>query len=129
MALDLQLYNPEDFGGVPWNPYGVTIPDSWITSIDATAPGLVDAAKTQTVTPSEDWITTIARTASTVVMADSQRRLLNIQLDRARQGLPPLNSSQYGLGVGVNFGLSPELEKGLMLGGALLLGWFLLRKR
>jgi len=63
----------------------------------------------QTQIPGESYINAALRVAQSVVLADSQRRLLNAQLSRAQQGLPPLDASQYGLGV--NLGLSPDTLK------------------
>lgn len=75
-------------------------------SLDAIQPGLSStvAANQQT---GESWIDSLARLAPALVLANSQKKLLDIQMDRARQGLPPLDSSQYGLGV--TFGLSPQI--------------------
>jgi hypothetical protein len=95
----------------------------FLTAIQQTAPGVVDQANRLAV-PGEDWISAIARAIPTLAMAESQRQLLNVQLDRARQGLPPLNASQYGLGVSV--GLSPQT---MLLIGAAILALYLLRRR
>ena len=50
-------------------------------------------------------------------MADYQRRLLNLQLERARQGQPPLDVSQYGVGVNIQ---APQLNTVILLGVGLL---------
>lgn len=69
----------------------------------------------------QSWISAALNVAQNALLADSQRRLLNVQIERARNGQPPLDSSQYGLGV--NVGLSPQTMKlvGLGIGAALLL--------
>lgn len=92
--------------------------DLYGPALESAAPGISDAIVTAAA-PGESWIDTLARLLPTLVVADSQRRLLAVQLDRAAKGLPPLDSTQYGMGV--NMGLSPELLRVLMvLGGALL---------
>ncbi len=111
------------YGGSPDSYY--TPPAEWQTALETTAPGITVVATQQNVTPTQDWITTFARAVATVQMADSQRRLINLQLERARQGLPPLDASAYTPGVSI--GLSPQLEKGLLLGGAALLLWLMLK--
>jgi hypothetical protein len=80
---------------------------------DSIAPGIVQQAQAIRVA-GEDWISAITRAISTVSMADAQRRLLNLQLQRAQQGLPPLDSSQYGLGVSV--GIGGDTQKMILLG-------------
>lgn len=72
----------------------------------------------------EDYISALARVVNTYVLADSQRKLLNVQLDRARQGLPPLDSSQYGLGANVSVGFSPDTLKLVGYGALGLLALF-----
>lgn len=93
-------------------------------ALEQTAPGIMDKARSM-AQQGESLLDSLARAASTLVMADSQRRLLNIQLERARQGKAPLDSSQYGLGV--NVGLSPQTI--LLIGGVLLAVVLLARRR
>lgn len=82
---------------------------AWANAIDAIAPGAAQDAA-QSVTPgTPDYIAELFKFGQLYVTTDAQRRLLNIQLDRARNNLPPLDSSQYGLGV--NVGLSPSTLK------------------
>ena len=68
--------------------------------------------------PSENYFDAMLRAANSLILADSQRRLLAVQLDRAKQGLPPLDSGQYGLGV--NVGISPETQRSLMIGAGVV---------
>ena len=92
--------------------------------VDQIAPGLSQVAEKIKV-QGEDWISAISRAAGQVAMADYQRKLLNVQLDRAARGLPPLNASQYGIGVNVQ---APQLNM-LILGGLAIAAVLLLRKR
>ncbi len=68
--------------------------------------------------PSENYFDAMLRAVNTLILADSQRRLLAVQLDRAKAGLAPLDSGQYGLGV--NVGLSPETQRSLMIGAGVV---------
>jgi len=78
----------------------------------------------QNQTPGESWLDTAQKLMSGLVMADQQRRLMNINVERMRQGLPALDISQYS-GVGVNVGLSQGTQQlvtyALVAGGLLLL--------
>ncbi len=98
-------------------------PDEWKSVFEVTAPGFNAQFEPQVGNSSEPWYVVAGRVASTLIMTDFQRRLLNIQLDRAEQGLPPLDPGQYG--VGVNVGLSPDTQKLLIVGGLALVGLFL----
>jgi hypothetical protein len=95
-------------------------------SFDSIAPGIVNQA--DKVAPGESIWDSVAKAIPTVFMADTQRRLLNVQIERARAGLPPLDTSQYG--VGVNVGLSPSTIQAILLGGAgIALALYLGRRR
>lgn len=81
-----------------------------------------------TTDEAQDWVSSIAQAAAAVELTRAQRELLQIQMDRARAGLPPLDSSQYGLGASV--GISRDTI--LMIGGVgvgLLVLWSALRRR
>jgi hypothetical protein len=101
----------------------VQVPGDWAAIVEETAPGILQQTDRIAV-PGEDWVSAATRALSTVAMADYQRRLLNVQLDRARQGLAPLNAQAYGLGV--NVGLSPQV---LLLGAAALAVLFFAMRR
>lgn len=94
--------------------------DDYLRAIDDTAPGIVQQANTIRL-PWESTLDSITRAISTLAMADAQRKLLNVQIQRASQGLPPLNSAQYGIGASVNVGVAPETQRMLLIGGGLLL--------
>lgn len=60
---------------------------------------------------------------------DAQKKILNLQLERARAGLPPadIDPTQYGLpGPNVKLGIDSDAKRVLMIGGGLLGGAFLL---
>jgi hypothetical protein len=108
---------------VTWTPQSMTSPygaeGAYANAIAAQDPALnatVNAARLRART------TSMPRCGShkAIVLADSQRKLLNVQMQRAQQGLPPLDSGQYGLGV--SMGLSPDTQK-LLLYGVGALAW------
>jgi hypothetical protein len=82
---------------------------------DYVAPGLNTMVQDQQQS-GESWIDSVARLLPIIAATDQQRQLLQVQVDRARQGLPPLNVSQYSAGVQV--GMSSDLKQLLMIGGA-----------
>lgn len=92
-------------------------------AVDQQIPGLSSQVAAQAL-PGEGFIDSLARVVSTLSLADAQRKLLNVQVQRAQQGLPPLDASQYSLGM--NVGLTPTTQRALMIGGALVLAAFLL---
>lgn len=87
----------------------VGVEGAWQNAIDSIAPGAGQAVAQSVVPGDPDYVAKALSLAQAWVTTDAQRRLLNIQLERARRGEPPLDSSQYGLGV--NVGLSPETLK------------------
>ena len=95
----------------------------FIPEIETIAPGIVQQARAVAV-EGEDWISAVSRAMQTVAMADYQRRLLNIQLERARAGQPPLAASEYGMGV--NIGIDPKTL--LLIGGGILAVLLLMRR-
>jgi len=76
--------------------------------------------------PGESWTDTLQRILPVLAATYQQKQILSIQLERAKNGLPPLPDSQFG--VGVNVALSPELKTALLIGGALLV-FVLMQKR
>ena len=95
---------------VDGTPYAATLEDI--------APGITDKID-QVQQPGESWMDTLQRSLPNLIAGVSQYQLLQVQLDRARAGLPPLDMSQYAAGVQV--GVSPEV-KNLMYGAGLLVG-------
>jgi hypothetical protein len=79
--------------------------------VDQIAPGLVSYAQT-IATASDTLVSALIRARSQVAMNDTQRQLLDLQLQRAQAGLPPLNTSAI-TGTG---------NQGLTLTGPMILG-------
>lgn len=95
-------------------------------AIDKIVPGLPrEVPMTGTVL---EWVNALSMAARTYAITDAQRRLLNIQVDRAQQGLEPLDSSQYG--VGVNVGVAADTRTMMIvLGGVAALALVLATRR
>lgn len=79
--------------------------------VDQIAPGIVGYAQT-IATASDTLVSALIRARSQVAMNDTQRQLLDLQIQRAQQGLPPLNTSAI-TGTG---------SQGVTLTGPMILG-------
>lgn len=101
--------------------------DDYLQAVDQTAPGIVTQAE-RIQLPGESFVDSLTRAISTLAMADVQRQLLKIQIQRASQGLPPLNTSQYGMGANVNVGVSSDTQRMLLMGAGILAAAFVLPK-
>lgn len=100
---------------------------AWANAVDSIVPGAAQMAA-QATGPGDDYIGKLLQLAQAYVTTDAQRRLLSVQVERARAGQPPLDMSQYG--VGVNFGLSPDTLKMVGIGAAVLaVAYFATRRR
>ena len=94
--------------------------------LDQVAPGIVQKI-TQTQVQGESWIDTLTKLASAVVLTAQQAQLIQLNIERAKAGLPPVDIAQYS-GIGVNFSLSSETKNLLIYGGIALLAVFLLTR-
>jgi hypothetical protein len=116
------------YAGGPPPSYGTAATEerNFVPVIENVAPGITEVANRIAV-EGESWISAISRAMTTVAMADYQRQILKAQLDRARQGLPPLQPSEYA--PAINVGLSPQTRNLLIYGGIALVAVLLLRRR
>ena len=94
---------------------------------DVFAPGFNDKVAAAAA-PGEDWLTTAQRIMTAVTMTYQQQQLMSLNIERAKQGLPPLDIAQY-TGVGVNVGLSPATQQLVLVLGLGLLGILFLSRR
>lgn len=78
----------------------------------------------QNQTPGEPWYETAQKILTGLVMTQQQRQLMELNIERARQGLPPIDINRYS-GVGVNVGLSAGTQQ-LVTYALLGLGAFLI---
>lgn len=89
---------------------GLTAP----VNTDSTQPvssSLADTIKNTVLALSQGYLT--------YEQTQAQKKVLDLQLQRAKQGLPPLdiNSESFGVGPSVSVGLSPSTKQLLMWGG------------
>lgn len=82
--------------------------------LEASAPGVTGIIASQQV-QGETWMDTLSRSLPIMAATYQQKQILDVQVDRARQGLPPLNASQFAAGVQV--GLTPDVKNILIMGG------------
>jgi hypothetical protein len=97
-----------------------------------------ETAQTGSASATSSWSDTLKNLLTgasaaylTKTQLDAQKKILDMQLTRAQQGLSPLDidPSLYGLsGPSVNVGLTGDTQKLLMYGGLGLLGFFLLSR-
>ena len=99
------------------------IPSDYRNSIDVIAPYFTTKiASTQL--PGESWIDTATKLLTAVTMTQQQRSLMQLNIERARQGQPPIDINAY-TGVGVNVGLSQGTQQLVMYGGLALIAVYL----
>ena len=110
--------NAIDMGIVP-----VGMDRAYYESLQVTnpnAPGMIAAAQK----PNEDWWDTAQRILLGIVQLDQQRSIMQINIQRAKLGQPPIDPTSYS-GVGVQVGLAPSTQNMIVLGllglGAILL--------
>lgn len=94
---------------------------TWTVALESVAPTVTQKIVSQQQ-ENEPWWETWSRIASSVVMAKQQRDLMQINVDRAKRGEPPLDIAQYS-GVGVNVGLSAQTQQLVTYGGLALLAF------
>lgn len=95
-----------------------TPPQDYAVSLETIAPNVTSLVDDNTQ-PGETWYEALARLLPALAATEQQRQLLQVQTERAKAGLPPLDTSQYGLGVKV--GLSEDSKQLLIYGGVALL--------
>ena len=99
--------------------------------------GLIEPVQTASEQPmSSSLATTLREIAQVAAQAyltkeqiDAQQRIVNVQLTRAQNNLPPLNidPQTYGLPApSIGFGLTGDTRQLLMWGGGIALGVYLL---
>lgn len=95
-------------------PAYVGIPDIWASSLETLAPNITGMIADQS-TLGETWIDTLQKMLPILAATAQQREILKIQLERARQGLPPLPNSDFGAQVSI--GLDPTTRNVLIFSG------------
>lgn len=109
-----------------WSIPDPSIQTAFVREVNTIAPGIVDYAQTiRSVGMS--MIDAIAQARNTLAMSDAQRQMLDIQIQRAQSGQPPINTAQYFSGGSpLNQAISSQTLLWVLGGG--LLVWALTRK-
>jgi hypothetical protein len=96
----------------------VALPTQWDMSLETLAPGVGQLIESQQG-HTESWYDALARLLPVMAATYQQKQLLSVQVERARQGLPPLDVSNYA--PGVNVGLDEKTQRLLIIGGVVAL--------
>jgi hypothetical protein len=100
------------------------IPVDYKVALEEAAPG-VTTAVAQAQKPGENWTDTLVRIIPNLTMGIQQIQLMQINTDRARKGLPPLDARAYS-GAYVNVGLDPGTQRLVTYAGLGILALFVL---
>jgi hypothetical protein len=100
------------------------IPVDYKVALEEAAPG-VTTAIAQAQKPGENWTDTLVRIIPNLTMGIQQIQLMQINTDRARKGLPPLDARAYS-GAYVNVGLDPNTQRLVTYAGLGILALFVL---
>jgi len=100
------------------------IPVDYKLALEEAAPG-VTTAVAQAQKPGENWTDTLVRIIPNLTMGIQQIQLMQINTDRARKGLPPLDARAYS-GAYVNVGLDPGTQRLVTYAGLGILALFVL---
>lgn len=102
------------------------IDDSYASAINQVAPNATAVIQAQAA-PGESWTDTLQRSLPILVATYQQKQILDVQMQRAKAGLPPLDASQYAAGVQV--GLSSDTQKMLLFGALGIAALFFVMNR
>ena len=100
------------------------IPVDYKVALEEAAPG-VTTAIAQAQKPNESWADTLVRIIPNLTLGVQQIQLMQINTDRARKGLPPLDARAYS-GAYVNVGLDPNTQRLVTYAGLGILALFVL---
>jgi hypothetical protein len=85
------------------------IPVSYKVALESGAPGITQKIE-EAQKPGETWADAAIRIATSLAMGVQQFQFMQINVDRARKGQPPIDAAQYS-GAYVNVGLNPETQR------------------
>lgn len=105
------------------------IPPATATQLEATAPGITAVVQqAQSVAGiNTGWASTLQNLLPTLAATYQQKQILDVQVQRAKAGLPPLNASQFA--AGVNVGLSSSTLQTILIGAGVIAAALYLGKR
>jgi len=85
------------------------IPVAYQVALEGGSPGLVKKIK-EGQEEGETWADAAIRIATSLSLGIQQFQFMQINVDRARKGQPPIDAAQYS-GAYVNVGLNPETQR------------------
>lgn len=95
----------------------------------AATDGVTNSAPQDTTSTGYSVINTIQSAVSSFLPLVTQQKLLNLQVDRAAKGLPPLDLSKYESSTqGLNVGINPATQQMLLILGGLAVAAFVVPK-
>jgi hypothetical protein len=100
------------------------MPEAFKRVFEVAAPGSVAAINAAQST-GERWTDTFTKIATSLGLGVQQYQLMNLNVELARQGKPPIDVARYS-GAGVNIGLSPGTQQLVTYAGLALVGLLLL---
>lgn len=103
---------------------GTSLTPEQARALESIAPGITTLIK-QAQNPGEKWTDTFTKIATNLGLGVQQYQLMNLNVQRARQGLPPIDVAAYA-GAGVNVGLSAGTQQLVTYAGLALIGIILL---
>lgn len=90
-------------------------PDVQIPSLSSTE-GQTDSTPLPTTTATSQIIDTVKQAAAAFLPLITQQKLLQINVDRARQGLPPIDTASYeSASQGINVGVNRSTQQTLLM--------------
>jgi len=104
----------------------LNISSTYKVALEDAAPGVTTAID-QAQKPGEAWTDTLVRILPNLTMGVQQLQLMQINVDRARKGLPPVDAQAYS-GAYVNVGLDPNTQRLVTYAGLGILALFLLNR-
>jgi len=119
-AVSPKIRNPQ-LAGLGFSEADAQVPVAQANT-GPTAPSIADRIK--------DIVFGVSQAYLTAEQLKAQKKILDLQLQRAQQGLPPLdiNMQSYGFGPQATVGLSSDTKTLLMWGGAALAAVYLVPK-
>jgi hypothetical protein len=102
------------------------IPVAYQVALESGAPGITQKIQ-EVQKPGESWTDAAIRAFTGLAMGVQQLQFMQINVDRAKKGLPPVDAAQYS-GAYVNVGLNPETQRLIIYAGIGLVALFALSK-
>jgi hypothetical protein len=100
------------------------IPVEFKVAINTGAPGLAPKIE-EAQKPGETWTDTYIRIATGLSLGLQQIKFMQLNVDRAKKGLPPVDANAYS-GAYVNVGLDPNTQRLVTYAGLGILALFVL---